>query len=126
MIRGLESTNLFSENAKDLAAFYRDKVGLKAGTEAEMGDAGEELYEFVLGAGPNLYIIDHSDIKGKSKEPKRVMLNLEVDNIENEVKRLDEAGVKKIRDTYHVEGYGYIATFEDTDGNYFQLAQVRA
>ena len=126
MIRGLESVILFSENAKGLAAFYHEKVGLKAGIEAEMGEAGEEMYEFVLGEGPNLYIVDHSAVKGKSKEPQRSLFNLEVDNIGDEVKRLDEAGIKKVADTYHVEGYGYIATFEDSDGNYFQLAQVKA
>ena len=27
---------------------------------------------------------------------------------------------------YHEEGYGYIATFADPDGNYFQLVQIRA
>ncbi|MDP2720415.1 MAG: VOC family protein [bacterium] len=126
MIRGLESVTLFSESAKDLAAFYREKVGLKTGIEAEMGEAGEEMYELVLGDGPNLYVVDHSVVKGKNKEPERIIFNLEVDNIEDEVKRLDEAGIKKIADTYHVEGYGYIATFEDLDGNYFQLAQVKA
>jgi len=31
-----------------------------------------------------------------------------------------------VQDTYHIEGYGYISTFEDVDGNYFQLVQVRA
>src|SRR3989344_5805065 len=126
MIKGLESVTLFSENAKDLAAFYREKVGLKTGVESEIGDKGEELYEFVLGDSPNLYIVDHSAVKGKNKEPERIIFNLEVDNIEEEVKRLDGAGIKKTTDTYHVEGYGYIATFEDSDGNYFQLAQVKA
>src|SRR3990167_5580654 len=102
MIRSLESVTLFSENAKDLAAFYREKVGLKTGVEAEMGEKGEELYEFVLGGGPNLYIVDHSAVKGKNKEPGRIIFNLEVDNIEEEVKRLDGAGINKIADTYHV------------------------
>lgn len=54
------------------------------------------------------------------------MFNLETDNIEEEVKKLDKAGVKKVQDTYHMENYGHIATFEDVDGNYFQLVQVRA
>lgn len=54
------------------------------------------------------------------------IFNLEVDDIEEEVKRLDGAGVKKVADIYHMQNYGYIATFEDIDGNYFQLVQVRA
>jgi len=54
------------------------------------------------------------------------MFNLEVEDIESEVARLDKAGVKKVQDTYHMEGYGWIATYEDPDGNYFQLVQVKA
>ncbi len=125
MIRGVEGVTLFSENAADLAKFYKEKVGLKATTEAEMGENGEEFYEFKIGEGSPLYVIDHSEIKGKAKDPKRVMVNLEVDDIEKEADKLDKAGVKKVQDIYHIQGYGMIATFEDVDGNYFQLAQVR-
>lgn len=126
MIRGVESVTIFSENAANLAKFYKDKVGLKATTEAEMGENGDEFYEFKLAEGSPLYVIDHSEVKGKSKEPKRVMINLEVDDIEKEAEKLDKAGVKKIQDIYHVQDYGMIATFEDVDGNFFQLVQVRA
>lgn len=126
MIKGLESLTLFSAHAKTLANFYKEKVGLKIKFEGVMGENDEEIYQLDVGKGIELYIIDHSKVKGKNKEPERTIFNLEVDDIEKEVKRLDKAGVKKIKDTYHIEGYGYIATFEDADGNYFQLAQVRA
>jgi len=126
MILGLEAVNLFTENAKKLASFYRDKVGLKITFEGEMGDQDEEIYELELGKGPNLYIIDHSKVKGKNTNPDRIIFNLEVNNIEKEVTGLKKSGVKVVQDTYHVEGYGHIATFEDIDGNYFQLVQVRA
>ena len=53
------------------------------------------------------------------------MFNLEVDDIEKEVERLKKAMVKLIQDIYHIEDYGKIATFEDVDGNYFQLVQTR-
>lgn len=125
MIRKIESILLFSENAENLAKFYKEKVGLKTTTEAEMGEKGESVIGFEVGDGAELYIVDHSEIKGKSKEPKRIMFNFEVDKIDDEVERLEKSGVNKIQDTYHIEGYGKIATFEDTDGNYFQLAQIR-
>ena len=125
MIRGLESINLFSENAKNLAKFYEEKIGLKSTIEAEMGEKGEELYGFEMKEGSALFIIDHSKVKGKNSQPERILFNLEVYDIEKESKRVSDAGVKKIQDIYHVEGYGYIATFEDADGNYFQLVQVR-
>ena len=41
--------------------------------------------------------------------------------VDKEVKKLAGKKVKKIQDKYHLEGYGYIATY----GNYFQLVQVR-
>ena len=124
MIRALEAVILSSENAKKLAEFYREKVGLVQGQEMEIGDKGEKGYDFEL-KGASLYILDHSDIKGKNSQGPRVMF-LEVDDIEKEAKRLNNADVKKVQDIYHVEGYGLIATFEDPDGNYFQLVQIRA
>ena len=126
MIRGIESILLFSENAKKLAKFYREVVGLKQTMEAEMGEGGENYFGFKIGKGPELGIMDHSRVKGKNKNPERMIFNLEVDDIKKEAKRLTGAKVKKIQDVYHVEGYGYIATFADVDGNYFQIVQVKA
>ena len=125
MIRGIESILLFSENAKKLAKFYREVVGLKQIMEAEMGEGGENYFGFKIGKGPELGIMDHSKVKGKNKNPERIIFNLEVDDIKKEAKRLIRAKAKKVQDIYHVEGYGYIATFADVDGNYFQLVQVR-
>ena len=126
MIRGIESIMLFSENAKKLAKFYREVVGLKQTMEAEMGEGDENYFGFKIGKGPELGIMDHSKVKGKNKNPERIIFNLEVDNIKKEAKRLTTAKAKKVQDIYHVEGYGWISTFEDIDGNYFQLVQVRA
>lgn len=125
MIRGLESITVGSPSAKKLAAFYNDKVGLKIAFEGVMGEKGEEIYEMKLGRGPSLYITDHSKVKGKSKNPERVFLNIEVDDIKKETARLKKAKVKVIQNTYHVEGYGWVTTFADLDGNYFQFVQVR-
>lgn len=124
MIKGLEAILIGSENATKLAKFYREKVGLKQGMEMEIGDKGEKGFDFEL-KGTNLYILDHSEVKGKNKQPPRVMFNLEVDDMDKEAVRLKKNGVKVVQDTYHVEDYGLIATFEDLDGNYFQLVQVR-
>lgn len=126
MIRALEAVILSTEDAKKLADFYKDKVGLEIGEEMEIGEKGEKGYDFKIGNGAGLYILDHSDIKGKNPHGARVMFNLEVDDIEKELDRLKKAEVKVVQETYHVEGYGLIATFEDPDGNYFQFVQVRA
>lgn len=135
MIRGIESVLLFSEDAKNLAEFYRDKVGLKLTSEAEVGEEGEEnFYSFEFGEDEQvrafgtktcLYIMDHSEVEGKQKEPERIVFNLEVSDIQQDAKKLIDAGIKQIAEIYHMEGYGWIATFEDIDGNYFQLVQIR-
>ena len=124
MIKGLEAVLIGSPNAAKLAEFYREVVGLKQGEVMEIGDDKEEGYEFKLG-NCALYIIDHSKVKGKNSLPDRIMFNLEVDDIEKEVKRLKKAGARLVQDIYHVEDYGHIATFADTDGNYFQLVKTR-
>ena len=126
MVKGLESFAIASKDAKKLANFYQEKVGLKTTLEAEVGEKGEELYGFEFPQGSGFYIMDHSEIKGQNKEPKRIIFNLEVDDIEGDFKKLVDAGVKKIADIYHMQDYGYIATFEDIDGNYFQLVQTKA
>lgn len=125
VIAGIDAVTLFSENAKRLAEFYKDKVGIKFNIEAELGDEGDNLYGLDVKGGSSFYIVDHSKVKGKNSMPERMMINFEVSDIEKEVKDLKKSGVKKIQDIYHVEDYGFIATFEDVDGNYFQLVQIR-
>ena len=125
MIKGLEAILIGSENATKLAKFYREVVGLTQTMSFDLGEKGESGYEFDMKGSANIYILDHSKVKGKSKQPERIMINLEVDDIEKEVERLKKAKVKLVQDIYHIEDYGQIATFEDIDGNYFQLVQVR-
>ena len=126
LIKNLESLTLFTQNAKKLAGFYRDKVGLKVKFEAVMGENDEEMYDMSVGKKSGFYIIDHSKVRGKNKQPERIIFNLEVDDIKKETARLKKAKVKVVQDTYHVEGYGYITTFADLDDNFFQLVQVKA
>src|SRR3989344_8775617 len=123
MIRKLEGVLLSTDNTKRLAKFYREVVGLKQSGEYEMGEDGKSMFDF---SKYNLYINPHSGVHGKNKMPQRHILNFEVDNIEKEVKKLKKSKVKQIQDIYHIEGYGHVSTFEDPDGNYFQLVQVRA
>ncbi len=125
MIKGIDAILIASENPKVLADFYKDKVGLQFEDEFEYGEEGKSGFMFKVGS-TGLTILPHDEVKGKNTNPARIMLNIEVDDIETEVKRLKDAGVKVVAEVYHVEGYGYIATFEDVDGNYFQLVQVRA
>lgn len=125
LIKGLDAVIISSENTKVLADFYKEKVGIKFNSEFEYGEEGASGYMFSLG-NVGFTIMPSMEVKGKNQSPGRIMLNIEVDDCEAECKRLKDAGLNCTQDVYHIEGYGYVCTFEDPDGNHFQLVQVRA
>lgn len=121
MIKKLEGVLLSSGDSTKLADFYKNIVGLKQGMEYEMED-GQKGYSF---DDVSLFINPHSEVKGKNKNPERFILNFEVDDIEKDVEKIKKNGAKQTKDIYHIEGYGLISTFEDPDGNFFQVVQVK-
>jgi len=48
MIKGVENVTLYSGDAKNLAEFYRDKVGFKITVEADMGDGKDKLFGVLI------------------------------------------------------------------------------
>ncbi len=97
-----------------------------------------EFYEKVFGKVPDMKegnwsgwqvkngffsVGEHSEMKGKSKEPGRIMFNLETEEVKKEFKRIAGVGAVVIKEPYEMgemKGF-WIATFADPDGNYFQL-----
>lgn len=70
----------------------------------------------------HLTIGEHSEVKGRAKEPQRIILNLEATDVKGEFERIKKTGATVIKEPYQMEGMeGWIATFADPDGNYFQL-----
>lgn len=101
---------------KVLAKFY-EKV---FGRPADMVEAN--WYGWQIGSA-YFSIGEHSEVKGKAKEPQRIILNFETSDVEEEFKRIKKAGAKVIKEPYNLEEAKgmLIATFADPDGNYFQL-----
>ena len=66
---------------------------------------------------------EHSEVKGKSAHPGRVIWNIETADVKSEFDRLVGAGATAVQEPYAPggEGMGLIATLSDPDGNYFQL-----
>lgn len=68
---------------------------------------------------------EHSEMGGKSKDPGRVMFNLETKDVQAEFDRIKAVeGAEVIKEPYNPGGETgdmLIATFADPDGNYFQL-----
>ena len=109
--------NVTSENPARLATFYRDIIGLAP---------NPQIGEWAFDAGGTPLLVDgHSETKGGAKEPQRMLVNLFVDDLAAEQKRLEGLGVKFIRTAGKEEWGGVISTFLDPDGNYCQLIEFK-
>lgn len=108
--------NVTTDQTPAMIAFYRDVLELP-----QNPNIGEGAFEVSPGA---TFIIDgHSEVKGKAKEPARVLIDFFVDDLAAETKRLKAQGVKFTREAGKEEWGGVISTFLDPDGNYLQLIQ---
>lgn len=103
-----------TEQVKVMAEFY-EKV---FGRPADMSDGG--WHGWSVGEG-FIGIGEHSEVKGSSKEPSRIIFNFETKEVKEEFERIKQIpGVKIIKEPYEMGG-GWIATIADPDNNYFQL-----
>ena len=107
------SVMIGTANPKVLAEFYEKVLG----KPADWADAG--WYGWQLG-DMHFMIGEHSEVKGKAKEPQRVIINLETKQVKREFKRIKDLGAVVIKEPYEMESE-WISTFADPDGNYFQL-----
>jgi predicted enzyme related to lactoylglutathione lyase len=110
-----------SDDPKALSAFYTKILGKPAWEDS--GYVGWQA-----GAGM-LMIGAHSEVKGKNEMPGRIILNFETPDVKGEFKRVKDAGATVVQEPYEPGGGAdsggadmLLATFEDPDGNYFQLA----
>ena len=67
----------------------------------------------------------HSEVKGRNDTPGRIILGFESPDFNGEVERIKGLGVTVEHEPYQ-PGEGsedfWLATFEDPDGNFFQVA----
>ena len=98
---------------KVLGEFY-EKV---FGRPADMVEDGWYMWQ---AGSASISIGEHSEVKGQSKEPARIMLNLETKEVKAEFERLKKLNVTVIKEPYEM-GPGWIATLADPDGNFVQL-----
>lgn len=104
---------IFSENPKPLADFYKKVFNTKPVWEME-GYTTFEVGQGYITIGP------HSEVHGDNKDSARIMFNLETKDVVKEFARIKKLGTKVIKEATE-EPDGTIATFEDPEGNYFQL-----
>ena len=109
----LNSLLVSSENPEKLRAFYEKVIGKKPDMD-DNGYFGWLVGKTFLSFGP------HDKVKGKSKNPERVIFNFETEDVKGEFKRIEGLGAEVITEPYDMGGM-WIATFADPDNNYFQL-----
>ena len=100
-----------SSNVESMKQWYRDAFGI---TENEMG-----AFDF---GGVGLFIEEHSEVSGPTKEPARVIINLSVDDcraVEAKIQATNPTWVRKVEQ----EDFGLIGTVDDPDGNLVQVIQ---
>lgn len=116
----LNSVMIGTKQPKVLAAFYEKVLGQPAG----MVDEEFGFFGWQVGAA-YLSILDHSEMGGQTKDPGRIMINFETQDVKEEFDRIKALGGVVIKEPYDMEG-GWIATLADPDGNYFQLVTPMA
>ena len=106
-----------SDNPQRLVDYYTKLLGEPAFSEG--GYTGWQI-----GSG-NVTIGEHSQVKGRSVSPGRIIWNIATPDVQEVFEKFKAAGGIVVAEPYGFDeapGDGSaIATFEDPDGNYFQL-----
>ncbi len=120
MALNLNSIMVGSEDPKTLADFYTKVLGAP---NPDWSDEATGWFGFQAGDG-GIIIGPHSDVKGTSSQPARVMLNFSTPDVKDEFERIKSLGAEVVAEPYEPGGGGgmLMCTFADPDGNYFQLA----
>jgi len=104
-----------SEDPQRLVDYYSKLFGEPAFSDG--GYSGWQIGSGLVSVGP------HSEVKGKSIHPGRIIWNIETADVKGEFDRMLAAGAIVVREPYDFEEQpgAWIATLADPDDNYFQL-----
>jgi predicted enzyme related to lactoylglutathione lyase len=104
-----------SEDPARLVAYYTKLLGEPGFSDG--GYSGWMIGRGFVTVGP------HSEVTGRNAQPGRIIWNIESPDVRADFERFKAAGAMVVREPYSFEGApgSSIATFEDPDGNYFQL-----
>ena len=116
LVENLAGVIIWTEDLERLVAFYRETLGL------EPHSVHSNFVAFRFG-DVRLSLGQHDKVAGPTMEPYRIMVNLRVTDIHQTYQRLKEAGVPFIRPPEQERWGGWVATFNDPDGNTLQLLQ---
>ncbi len=116
-IDALVGVVLWTEQLEEMVRFY------EAVLELPLHSRHDDFAAFTLQRGVRLSIGLHDQVRGRSHDPHRVMVNLGVGDIHRATATLRERGVVFTREPEQEYWGGWVATFHDPDGNTIQLLQ---
>jgi predicted enzyme related to lactoylglutathione lyase len=107
-----------SEDPQRLVDYYTKIFGKPAMSDG--GYTGWQIGSGFIAVGP------HSEVKGKSAHPGRIIWNIETADVKGEFDKMKAAGAIVVREPYSFDEIpeavnAWIATLADPDDNYFQL-----
>lgn len=119
-VRGLAGILLFTslDGYAAMRDFWVEVLGIVPDRERD----GRCRWGFA--ADTRLILKVHDEVDGRAREPRRLMINLDVDDAPALVERCRGAGATIIREPEVEHWGGTIATVEDPDGNWVQFFQL--
>ena len=116
-IDALVGVVLWTEQLDAMVRFYETVLDLP------LRSRHDGFAAFTLQSGVRLSIGLHDQVRGRSRDPNRVMVNLGVPDIHRAAATLKGRGVAFTREPEQEHWGGWVATFHDPDGNTVQLLQ---
>jgi predicted enzyme related to lactoylglutathione lyase len=113
MMMNLSSVMIGTMQVQAMSEFYKGVLG-----EPTMVDGTMTGW---MAGGAFFSVMEHSEMGGPSKEPGRIMFNLDAADVKAEFERIKGLGAAVIKEPYDAGRDMWIATLADPDGNYFQL-----
>ncbi|MEP7103869.1 MAG: VOC family protein [Candidatus Dojkabacteria bacterium] len=122
MLKKFEGFTIWSEDYKSLANWYKEKFNLKQVLEVDIPEDKAIAFEIDPSNDMYLWIGYHSEVKGKTKEPYRLMISYFVDDVDKIYETLKERGVEFIAEPHDSPtGDLRVLTAKDLDGNIIQM-----
>lgn len=119
MFQRISTVLIWSEDFRALADWYKEKLELTVTNELDHPDDTGVL--FTIG-DVNLWIGQHSDVKGKNQDSARHMFNITVESVEEAYQFLKKKGVTFVAPPFKAPTMDrYFATFLDLDNNMVQF-----
>lgn len=119
MFQRISTVLIWSEDFRALSEWYKEKLELTVGEELDHPQDTGVLFRI---GDTNLWIGQHSEVKGKNQDSPRHMFNINVDSVEEAYTFLKNKDVEFVATPFKAPTMDkYFATFLDLDNNMVQL-----